>query len=127
MDNEKILYNEIGKKIQFERKKLGITQEKLAELTNYSLSFIANIEGNTYQAFSISALNNIAKALNTTMQKLLPSAKLINNPPAKLSCKYCKYEAKIPEEIIKLLVTIHEINNKQLDLTCPNCHKKISY
>ena len=48
MDNESI-YNEIGKLIKKERKKKGITQEELAKLTSYSLSFIANIESNTHQ------------------------------------------------------------------------------
>ena len=52
MENE-IIYNTIGKLIKKERKKKGITQEELALLTNYSLSFIANIESNTYQSFSL--------------------------------------------------------------------------
>lgn len=61
MENDNKLYNIIGTNIKKRRKNLGITQEKLAELTNYSLSFIANIESRTYQSFSIAALNNIAK------------------------------------------------------------------
>lgn len=79
MNYEKKLYNEIGKKIKLARKKLGITQEGLAQLTNYSDSFIANIESSTYQSFSISALNNIAKALNTTMKELLPDEIILSN------------------------------------------------
>jgi len=35
MDTEKILYNEIGKKIKLRRKEIGITQENLALLKKY--------------------------------------------------------------------------------------------
>ena len=72
MYNDEELYNLIGEKIKKRRKSLGITQEKLAEITHYSLSFIANIESKTYQTFSITALNNIANALNTTILNLIP-------------------------------------------------------
>ncbi len=126
MINEDLeLYNEIGKNIAKRRKNLGITQEKLAMLTNYSLSFIANIESKTYQSFSISALNNIAKALNTNMIALLPkdTFKYLNNKHIK--CEYCNYNTDIPIEIIKLLNNIHEITNRKILLTCPNCNKKI--
>jgi len=126
MDYEKILYNEIGKKIKKRRKELGITQDKLAEITNYSFSFIANIEGNTYQSFSISALNNIAKALNTTMKKLLPDEVELKTDYL-LNCEYCKYSAEIPKEIFKLLHSIKDISNKQIPLSCPKCHKKIMF
>ncbi len=125
MDYEKKLYNEIGKKIQIARKKLGITQEKLAELTNYSDSFIANIESSTYQSFSISALNNIAKALNTTMKELLPDEVTMENKFETIKCGYCDYYVEIPEEIAKLLQTIEEITKRKLIFTCPKCQKKI--
>ncbi len=127
MNYEKILYNEIGKKIKIMRKKRGITQEKLADITNYSLSFIANIESNTYQAFSISALNNIAKALNTSMCNLLPNENLINKLNNKIKCNFCNYETTLPYELVKLLLTIEEISQKKIRLTCPKCQKKIMY
>lgn len=124
MNYEIKLYNEIGKKIKKARKKLNITQEKLAEMTNYSYSFIANIENKTYQSFSISALNNIAKALNTPMKELLPDEnfEIISH---QISCKNCNYEIEIPEEIEKILNTIEEISHKKIILTCPICHNKI--
>lgn len=122
--NEIELYNEIGKKIKERRKNLGITQEKLAELTNYSLSFIANIESRTFQSFSISALNNIAKALNTNMLNLLPKETIISKT-SELNCGYCDYKAEIPIEIADLLQSIKNITNKKIKLTCPKCHKKI--
>lgn len=125
MDYEKKLYNEIGKKIKMARKKLGITQEQLAKITNYSDSFIANIESSTYQSFSISALNNIAKALNTSMNELLPDEILLENKYENIKCSKCNYNVEIPEEIAKLLRVIENINRKNLVLTCPKCQKKI--
>lgn len=125
MLNEQELYNEIGKKIKERRKNLGITQEKLAELTNYSLSFIANIESKTYQSFSISALNNIAKALNTSMLNLLPDEKTFLSKTEEIKCGYCDYQTKIPIEISRLLHSVKEITNQKLKLTCPKCNKKI--
>ncbi len=125
MENDLELYNIIGKNIKKRRKNLGITQEKLAELTNYSLSFIANIESRTYQSFSISALNNIAKALNTNMLNLLPkdNKEIIKNKEIK--CEYCNYHTEIPIELIKILNNIHELTSKKIKLTCPKCNKKI--
>lgn len=125
MDYEKKLYNEIGKKIKIARRKLGITQEKLAEMTNYSSSFIKNIESITYQSFSISALNNIAKALNTSMKDLLPDEVILKDTYEKINCEYCDYCVEMPCEISKLLKIIEEITQKKIKLTCPNCHKKI--
>ena len=83
MDN-KIIYNEIGKLVKKERKKQGITQEELANLTNYSLSFIANIESNTYQSFSIHTLYNLANALNISIHNLLPDKDALTKKDYKL-------------------------------------------
>ncbi len=125
MDYEKKLYNEIGKNIQKKRKELGITQEKFSDITNYSLSFIANIESNTYQSFSIIALHNIAKALNTTMCELLPKESLLNNKHNNIKCGYCDYQMEIPIEIQELLTDIESIFHQKINLTCPKCQKKI--
>lgn len=121
------LYNLIGKKIKARRKSLGITQEKLAEITHYSLSFIANIESRTYQSFSITALNNIAKALNTSILELLPKENEIEKSQVttKIKCGYCEYNTEIPIELIKLMNSINDITHKKIKLTCPKCHKKI--
>lgn len=124
MENEKELYNEIGKKIKSRRKKLGITQERLAELTNYSFSFIANIESNTYQSFSISALNLIAKALNCSIKSLLPDENFFNIKIDTIKCSNCEYLIELPPEITRLLNTIQDISHKKLKYTCPKCQKK---
>ena len=118
MDN-KIIYNEIGKLVKKERKKQGITQEELANLTNYSLSFIANIESNTYQSFSIHTLYNLANALNISIHNLLPDKDTLIKKDYKLICNNCKYNVSIPKEIGKFLE--NSINNT---FTCPICEKK---
>jgi len=122
------LYNLIGEKIKNRRHSLGITQEKLAEITHYSLSFIANIESKTYQTFSITALNNIANALNTTVLELLPKDSDIKKHKlnTKIKCGYCEYDVEIPIELMKLMQSIREITHKNIKLTCPKCHKKIA-
>jgi len=125
MYNDLELYNVIGKNIKKRRKSLGITQEKLAEITHYSLSFIANIESRTYQSFSISALNNIAKALNTNILSLLPKENEIKKPQTTIECENCHYKVILPIEITKLIESIKEITNKKISLTCPKCQKKI--
>ncbi len=126
MNIDKELYNEIGKNIKKRRKKLGLTQDKLAEITNYSPSFIANIESNTYQSFSINALYNIAKALNTNMINLLPKYG-IEHLNKEIKCEYCHKKIELPIEIMKLIVNISEITNKKLKMTCPKCHKSIYF
>jgi len=129
MYNDEELYNLIGEKIKKRRKSLGITQEKLAEITHYSLSFIANIESKTYQTFSITALNNIANALNTTILNLIPKDEEFKKfkRDTKMKCEYCKYNMEIPIELIKLMDSINDITNKKIKLTCPKCHKKIVF
>ena len=127
MYSDEELYNLIGEKIKNRRKSLGITQEKLAEITHYSLSFIANIESKTYQTFSITALNNIANALNTTILNLIPKDVELKKYKINTNIKseYCKYNTEIPIELIKLMESINDITNKKIKLTCPKCHKKI--
>lgn len=125
--NELELYNEIGKNIKKRRKSLGITQEKLADLTNYSLSFIANIESITYQSFSIAALNNIAKALNTNMASLLPKDNCYFKPvDNEIKCGNCHYQVSIPIELINLLNFLKDLSHQKIKVTCPKCNKKIT-
>ena len=125
MDN-KIIYNEIGKLVKKERKKQGLTQEQLADLTNYSLSFIANIESNSYQSFSIHTLYNLANALNISIHNLLPDKESLEKNNYELICNACKYNVNIPKEIGKLLEDGLKINNKA-NFTCPNCGQKKMY
>lgn len=124
MITENILYNCIGRNIKKRRKELGITQEELARITNYSLSFIANIESKTLQTFSISALNNIAHALGVDMISLLPN-ELDLQPCLVYQCSNCQYKAIMPKEITDIINVIQANSKNSLIITCPNCQKKI--
>ena len=126
MNNESI-YNEIGKLVKKERKKKGITQEELANLTSYSLSFIANIESNTHQSFSLHTLYNIANALNIPINNLLPTREEIKTKEYKLICECCSYNVDISKEIGKLLEDIEKITQKDSKYSCPLCHNKSVY
>lgn len=61
----------VGKIIQQKRKGLGITQEKLAELSDLSVNYISKIERLDDQNISLKSLAAIAKALDVTVPELL--------------------------------------------------------
>lgn len=124
-NDENYVYGFVGKNIKKYRKMRGFTQDELAQLVNYSPSFIANIESNTYQSFSISALNLIAKALNCSIKSLLPDENFFNIKIDTIKCSNCEYLIELPPEITRLLNTIQDISHKKLKYTCPKCQKKI--
>lgn len=123
MDN-KLIYDEIGKLIKKERKKKGITQEQLADLTSYSLSFIANIESNTHQSFSMHTLYNIANALNISIHNLIPDQREIEIKNYTLFCNNCNYFVSIPKELGKSLKYLQETTCNNMIFTCPKYQKK---
>ena len=63
-------YVELGKRIKAARVAAGFTQEKLAEIINLSSGHCAHVERGTSKV-SLSAMVDIANALNTTPDKLL--------------------------------------------------------
>ena len=69
-NDENYVYGFIGKNIKKYRKEKGITQAKLAELSNYSKQFISNIENNVHQTFSIGTLWRLSLVLEVDMYKL---------------------------------------------------------
>lgn len=63
-------YCKIGERIRIRRKELGLSQEKLAEYADISVTHMSHIEtGNT--KLSLPVLVRIATALNTTTDELL--------------------------------------------------------
>jgi transcriptional regulator with XRE-family HTH domain len=65
-------YIEIGLNISFYRKRIGMTQEQLAEKSGLSRNFISTIEApNIVKPLSLEALFNIAEALDIEAHKLL--------------------------------------------------------
>ena len=63
-------YKKLGIRIKEMRQKLGITQEKLAEMVSCNTSHISNIENN-HTKVSLNVLLAVANALNTSIDFLL--------------------------------------------------------
>ncbi len=70
-NDENYIYYIIGQNIKKQRKLKKITQEKLAEMCNYSLSFIGNLESTkVFQTISVGSLYHIAKVLDISITEL---------------------------------------------------------
>ena len=67
--DENYVYYYVGKNIKKFRKQKGLTQEELANKTNYCKQFISNMENETHQTFSIGTIWQIAKALEIDLYK----------------------------------------------------------
>jgi len=61
---------EIGKKIKFIRKSMGINQNKLAQLSGISNTYFSDIE-NLRTVPSLKTLNSLAIALEVSLKDLL--------------------------------------------------------
>lgn len=66
---------EVGQAIKFYRKKLGMTQEQLAEKSNLSVKYISLIENGSSKNISIQKLSNIATALDVNLASMLATDK----------------------------------------------------
>lgn len=63
-DDENYIYYVIGQNLKKQRKLKGYTQEKLAEASNYALSFIGNLESDkVFQTISVGSLYHLSKVL----------------------------------------------------------------
>jgi transcriptional regulator with XRE-family HTH domain len=71
-NDENIIFYIIGKNIKEQRKLKGLTQEQLADKSNYTLGFIGNLESEkVFQTISIGSLYHIAKVLEIPITDLL--------------------------------------------------------
>lgn len=70
LDCEYMDYLNLGKRIKDIRKKKGVTQEKLAEMTGLSSAHISNIE-TAHTKVSLSALVAIANALKVSLDEIV--------------------------------------------------------
>ncbi|MGM0863410.1 MAG: helix-turn-helix domain-containing protein [Bacillota bacterium] len=84
----------LGKNIKFFRKKAGMTQIKLAERSNISRSYLADIENERYNA-SLDVLKRISKALNVETSLLIEG----DIDSSKISNEY----EEVRNEILKTL------------------------
>lgn len=102
---QSISYIDIGKRIRAARKQQSMTQEELAEQTNLSVAHISHIEtANT--KLSLSALINIANALNVTSDSLLCDnmknrSNAANNHLSSLICDCSDQEIRIITDIVE--------------------------
>ena len=63
-------YGTIGVRVRATRKKLGLTQEELANRTELTVPYISNIENN-HTKLSLVTITAIANALETTIDSLM--------------------------------------------------------
>lgn len=63
-------YGTIGVRVRATRKKLGLTQEDLANRTELTVPYISNIENN-HTKLSLVTITAIANALETTIDSLM--------------------------------------------------------
>lgn len=70
MENTRVFIKEMGYRISIQRKRLGMTQEQLAELADISPQLVSNAE-NGIRAISSDKLYRISKALKVSADYLL--------------------------------------------------------
>ena len=64
-------YNIFSNNVRYYRKKINMTQERLAELCDLSTSYIKQIEsGREYKNVSLTVILKISKALNVNVEAL---------------------------------------------------------
>ena len=92
---------EMGFRISMQRKRLGLTQENLAELADVSPQLISNAE-NGERAISADKLYRISRALQTSADYLLCGDKNDTDKSFELSKLSEKLKAATPEQLEKI-------------------------
>lgn len=73
-EDENYIYELVSKNFKKQRKKLGISKEKVAKACGYTAQFIGNIESPKYhQTFSLASVYLFAKALDIDIRLLFES------------------------------------------------------
>lgn len=69
-NDENYVYYLVGQNLKRIRKEKNVTQERLSELSTYSLGFIMNIESNKYlQTFSLGTIWRFASVLKVDVRE----------------------------------------------------------
>ncbi len=69
--DENYIYYVIGKNLKKQRKAKGLTQEKLADKSDFALSFIGNLESEkVFQTLSVGSVYHLAKTLDIHITEL---------------------------------------------------------
>lgn len=70
-NDENYIYYLVAHNLKIKRKSKGLTQSKFAELCNYSVGFIMNIESERYhQTFSLGTLWKFSEVLEVDIRDL---------------------------------------------------------
>ena len=101
-------YEAMGERVRAERQKHGLSQEKLAELCNISISFLGHIERGT-RKMSLETLVQLASTLNIGTDYLLFGKPELSDTTLVLLSK--QLHETTPENASKLLNTIKVLSN----------------
>lgn len=83
---------DIGDNMRAIRKHLGVTQERLAELSGLSVNFISRLERTSDQNVSLKSLKRIAAALQIPITQLLENTDFNNNEPSEVQTNFSKVD-----------------------------------
>ena len=61
----------LGERLTIYRKRAGLTQSKLAETANISVSMLSKYENDTAENLSIETISDLAAALDVSINKLI--------------------------------------------------------
>ena len=119
-DDENYIYGVVGLNVKKYRKEKKLTQAKLAEKINYSLSFVSGLESKKHQSFSLGALYRISLILGVDMYKFfidednknLETNNIDNSNFKKYKCNRCDYETEIPYDLVELIKTANKVGNQ---------------
>ena len=106
----------LGKRIQAERKKLNLTQEKLAEDVDITTSYIGQIETGR-KGVTLDKLTDIAKRLGVTIDYLLSDSLPIQEGKMtdiwnQLTSDKSEKEKELAINLVKMVFTYLEDNTK---------------
>lgn len=128
-EDENYIYEIISKNIKKYRKLKGWTQEKLAERSGYSLSFISSIESAYHQTFSLGTIWRIAQVLEVDFTKLCEDSSQPKSKYVCYKCNKCNEETNFPIKMITIFKDLNELagntNLPSFDCTKNDCDGKM--
>ena len=107
---EKDIYTSIGNQIKKYRKRAGLTQQTLADIMDWTTSFVSRLE-NGQSMTSIQGLIDLSQALDVPIDALLveiPVPSDISDDPS------------LSPQIMRITTKLHSLNAKQLEYVSNN-------
>lgn len=95
-------YKKIGRHIRAKRKEMKMTQERLAEQVNLSVSFIGHIERGSRKA-SIETLNHICDVLMLSLDQVLDRTGLPNFDRAAMAKELLDHALQLADKMASSL------------------------